>query len=98
MGKRGQVATGSQRTPRWDDWQDVFVEESEHQLQGLKADAGVPFGKGVGTNDHHRAHDFCWQFGTSAHGVAEDDIFLQLFHVFRRDQAVLESTKTVVIP
>jgi len=93
MGKRSKVATGTKRPLRRDYRQDVFVEQSEHQLKGLKADAGMPLGEGVGADDHHRAHNFGWQFRTCTDGVAEDDIFLQLLHVLRRDQTILESAK-----
>ena len=63
-------------------------------MESFEADAGVTFRKGVGADDHHRAHDLGGQFRTCSNSVAEDDVLLQFFHVRGWDKAVLKSTKT----
>ena len=82
---RGQVAGRSQRAPRGHPRHDVGVDAGRQMLGDLQAHAGVAARHRVEADDHGGAHDLAGERLAQAHGVAADQVLLQLADLVDRD-------------
>ncbi len=69
------------------------LQQAQQQLDDLGPDARVAQGQGVGANEHHGAHDVGGERRTDAHGMAHQDVALQLRRLFWGDQDIFERAK-----
>ena len=54
----------------------------------------MTFGKGIGADEHHCPNGAIIQEWTDPNRMAENDVLLQFFDIFNRDQLVFECAKT----
>ncbi len=90
VGERRQIAARAHAALRRNHGRDAAIEKIAEALGYQGTDAGVAFGKHVGADQHHGAHNLARERLADAHAVRADDIALELVELVARDAHIGE--------
>ena len=94
MGKRREIARGTNRALRRYDGMDPQPEEVEQPIDDLGTGAGVAQRDGIGSEQEHRPNDIAGQRIADPCGVAHQEVLLESLDISRGDRSIGEGSET----